>query len=164
MPSPVGHGLGGIAAAWPLVPERTRRAAAIVAAVAIAPDLDLLVGTHRGASHSLGAAFIAGAVMAIVARRDRLRWGCGVGVAWASHVLLDWLSNDTRPPVGIMALWPLNHDYYKAAIEIFPPVSRKYWETRFWRYNAHALAVEVPLMGAIAAMAMWWGRWRDRRG
>jgi membrane-bound metal-dependent hydrolase YbcI (DUF457 family) len=164
VPSPVGHGLGGIAAAWPLVPERTRRAAAIVAAVAIAPDLDLLVGTHRGPSHSLGAALIAGLVTAIVARRDRLRWAAGVSAAWASHVLLDWLSNDTRPPIGIMALWPLHHDYYKAAIEIFPPVSRKYWESRFWRYNAHALVVEVLLLLPVTAAVVWWKRRRPRQG
>jgi hypothetical protein len=159
MPSPVGHGLGGIAAGWPLVPERTRRAAGLLAAVAIAPDLDLIVGTHRAASHSIGAAVIAGAVMFAVARRDRLRWSGAVTLAWASHVLLDWLSNDTRPPIGIMALWPLTHQYFKAGIEIFPAVSRKYWESRFWRYNAHALAVEVPVMGAIAlAVVGWWRR------
>jgi membrane-bound metal-dependent hydrolase YbcI (DUF457 family) len=160
MPSPVGHALGGIAAGWPLVPERTRRAATLLAAVAIAPDLDLIVGVHRGASHSLGAAVIAGAVMFALAPRDRGRWSGAVTVAWASHVLLDWLSNDTRPPVGIMALWPFTQHYYKAAIEIFPPVSRKYWEARFWRYNAHALAVEVPVMGAIAWAVVAWCRRR----
>jgi LexA-binding, inner membrane-associated putative hydrolase len=164
MPSPVGHGLGGIAAAWPLVPERTRRAALIVAATAIAPDLDLLVGTHRAASHSVGAAAIAGLVMAIVARRDRLRWGGAVALAWLSHVLLDWLSNDTRPPIGIMALWPFTHDYYKAAVEIFPPVSRRYWESRFWLYNLRALVVEVCVLGPIAWAITWRGRRRGPNG
>jgi membrane-bound metal-dependent hydrolase YbcI (DUF457 family) len=160
MPSPVGHGLGGVAAAWPLVPQRTRRAAVLIAAIAIAPDLDLLVGTHRGPSHSLGAALVAGVVIALIAPRDRWRWGSAAAVAWASHVLLDWLSNDTRPPIGIMALWPLSHGYYKASIEIFPPVSRKYWETRFWRYNAHALAAELIILGPMAAAVLWW--WRRR--
>ncbi len=160
MPAPVGHGLGGIAAAWPLVPEQTRRAALIVASAAIAPDLDLLLGTHRGASHSLGAALIAGAAMFALARRDRWRWGTAAAVAWASHVLLDWLSNDTRPPLGIMAFWPLTERYYKAAVEVFPPVSRKYWEARFWRYNAHAVAVELVVLGPIAALVVW--RWRRR--
>ena len=161
MPSPVGHGLGGIAAGWYLVPERTRRAALVLAAVAIAPDLDLLAGAHREISHSLGAAVMAGAGAWIVARRDRLWWGSAVTLAWASHVLLDWLSNDTRPPIGVMALWPFTHGYYKAAIEIFPPVSRKYWESRFWRYNAHALAVELLVLLPIAAAVIWTGR---RRG
>ena len=132
----------------------------LLAAVAIAPDLDLILGTHRAASHSVGAAVIAGAVTFAAARRDRLRWSGAVTLAWASHVLLDWLSNDTRPPLGIMALWPFTHQYFKAGIEIFPAVSRKYWESRFWRYNAHALAVEVPVMGSIALAAVAW--WRKR--
>ena len=161
MPSPVGHALGGIAAAWPLVPGRTRRAAAIVAAAAIAPDLDLLVGTHRAASHSVGAAVIAGLVIAAVARRDRLRWGGSVTLAWLSHILLDWLSNDTRPPIGIMALWPFTERYYKAGIEIFPAVSRRYWESRFWIYNLHALVVELIVMTPIAVAVVWWWRRRE---
>lgn len=160
MPSPVGHGLGGIAAGWLVVPRRTRRAAVVLAVVAIAPDLDLLVGAHREISHSLGAAVMAGAICGVLARRDRLRWAAGATLAWASHVLLDWLSNDTRPPIGVMALWPFTHEYYKAAIEVFPPVSRKYWESRFWRYNAHALVVEVLVLVPIAAAAVWWGRRR----
>ena len=132
----------------------------MLAAMAIAPDLDLLVGAHREISHSLGAAVAAGAVTFLVARRERLWWAGAVAVAWASHVLLDWLSNDTRPPIGVMALWPFTHEYYKAAIEVFPPVSRKYWESRFWRYNAHALVVELLVLLPIAAAAVWWGRRR----
>src|SRR5215218_2709078 len=130
MPSPIGHALGGIAIGWAAVPRTNWRTAAVLAAVAIAPDLDLLVGYHRGITHSLGAACVAGAVGWAVTRQAR--WGLAVGLAWASHVALDWLSNDTRPPIGVMALWPMTRDYYKASIEIFPPVSRRYGEARFW--------------------------------
>ena len=42
------------------------------------------------------------------------RWALAVALAWGSHILLDWLSNDTRPPLGVMALWPFTRDYYKA--------------------------------------------------
>ena len=151
MPSPVGHALGGIAAAWHLLPRRNRRAALLLAGIAIAPDLDLLVGTHRAASHSAGAAVIAGLAALAVTRNPR--WGAAAVLAWGSHVLLDWLSNDTRPPLGIMALWPVTHEYYKASIEIFPPVSRRYWETRFWIYNLRAVAAEVLILGPITFAA-----------
>ena len=137
------------------MPARHRRAALILAAAAIAPDLDLLVGAHREASHSLGAALIAGGIAALAARRHRARWGAAVAVAWASHVLLDWLSNDTRPPIGVMALWPVSGAYFKAAVEIFPPVSRRYWETRFWIDNLHALIVELLVLGPIALAVVW---------
>jgi membrane-bound metal-dependent hydrolase YbcI (DUF457 family) len=163
--------LGGIAAGWRLVPRKNRRAALLLAAIAAAPDLDLLVGTHRGASHSVGATVIAGLVAAILWRttvpaarpRDTLRAALCVTLAWGSHILLDWLSNDTRPPIGIMALWPFSHDYYKASIEIFPPVSRRYWESRFWLYNLKALLVELLLLGPIAALVTGYLR-RGRRG
>ena len=162
MPSPVGHALGGIAAGWRLIPQQERRTAALLAAIAIAPDLDLLVGTHRGASHSVGAAVIAGLSAALLLGPGRVRWGLAAALAWGSHVLLDWLSNDTRPPLGIMALWPFTHDYYKAGIEIFPPVSRRYWESRFWLYNLRAIVAEMLMLGPVTGFVWWWSRRRAR--
>jgi membrane-bound metal-dependent hydrolase YbcI (DUF457 family) len=144
MPSPIGHALGGVAVAWWAVPRRNRTAAVVLAAAALAPDLDLLVGDHRGISHSIGAALLAGGVTWIVSRRAS--WGLAVALAWASHIALDWLSNDTRPPLGVMALWPITSDYYKASIEIFPPVSRRWRDTRFWMHNFWAAFVELALL------------------
>jgi membrane-bound metal-dependent hydrolase YbcI (DUF457 family) len=160
VPSPIGHALGGIAAGWGTVPRRDVAAAAILAVVAGAPDLDLLVHSHRAESHSVGAALIAGLVTlsafaATPLRRDAARWAAAVSLAWASHVLLDWLSNDTRPPLGVMALWPFTRDYYKASIEIFPPVSRRYWESRFWIYNLRALAVELLVLTPLTTLVVW---------
>jgi len=152
MPSPIGHALGGIAAAWIVAPRRDWQAAVVVAAAAIAPDLDLLAGDHRGISHSVGAACVAGLIAWALTRRPR--WGAAVAAAWASHVLLDWLSNDTRPPIGVMALWPFTVEYYKASIEIFPAVSRRYWTARFWIYNTRAAGVEIAVLGPLAAAAV----------
>jgi hypothetical protein len=59
MPSPVGHALGGIAAGVRLT-GNSRRALWTLAGIGAAADLDLLVGAHRGISHSLGAAVLAG--------------------------------------------------------------------------------------------------------
>lgn len=152
MPSPVGHALGGIAAGWGTAPGRRLATAAILAAVAITPDLDLLVHDHRGESHSVGMALIAGALAWLITRSPR--WGSAVALAWGSHILLDWLSNDTWPPLGVMALWPFTRDYYKAGIEIFPPVSRHYWESRFWLYNLRALAMELLIMLPLTALVV----------
>ena len=158
MPSPIGHALGGIAIGWHVSPRQKLQTVVVLAAVAIAPDLDLVFGTHREISHSIGAALAAGLV-ALVATRSP-RWGAAIALAWASHVLFDWLSNDTRPPIGVMALWPFTRDYYKASIEIFPPVSRKYWESRFWIYNLRAVVMEVVILGPVCLLAL---RWRGRR-
>ena len=156
MPSPIGHALGGIAAGWGSVPRRTVAAAAILAAVAIAPDLDLLFHDHRGFTHSVGAAVVAGMLAWVVTRRPR--WALAVAAAWASHVLLDWMSNDTRPPLGVMALWPFTREYYKSTIEVFPAVSRHYWAAHFWIYNLKALTVEVLILAPITALVVWWRR------
>ena len=124
----------------------------MLAVVAVAPDLDLLVGDHRGISHSVGAACIAGAIAWVITRRPR--WGVAVMLAWGSHVLLDWMSHDTRPPIGIMALWPLTHGYYESALHLFPAISRRYWLGEFWFYNLKALAVEIAVMGPIAYIVL----------
>ena len=161
MPSPVGHALGAIAVAWGSTPRRSLPAAATLAAVSIAPDLDLLVHNHRGESHSVGAALMAGLLALAITRKPR--WAMAVTLAWGSHILLDWLSNDTRPPLGVMALWPFTRDYYKAGLEIFPPVSRHYWESRFWIYNLWALVVELAVLLPITAMAVRSSRGTRRR-
>lgn len=158
MPSPIGHALGGIASGWPLVPHAVRERAAVVSAlvvgaIAAAPDLDLLVNDHRGPAHSVGAAVLAAVAGWFVTRR--VRWGLAAGVAWASHVLLDWLGTDTRPPIGIMALWPFSTAYYQSPISIFPAISRRYWLSEFWYYNARAVAVEVLILLPIAAAVVW---------
>src|SRR5918995_6000472 len=150
MPSPIGHALGGIALGWAAAPRRNLHVAAALAATAVAPDLDLLVGDHRGISHSLGAALVAGLAAWAVSRRPW--WGLAIGLAWASHVALDWLSNDTRPPIGVMALWPTTREYYKSATEIFPPISRRWGDRRFWSHNFWALGVELVLLGPLTLL------------
>jgi membrane-bound metal-dependent hydrolase YbcI (DUF457 family) len=170
MPSPIGHALGGIIAGWSAAPRHDVRTGIVLAAVAIAPDLDLLIGNHRGISHSIGAAFIVGVVAAAAwsafapaaLRRDTLRVALCATLAWGSHIVLDWLSNDTRPPLGVMAFWPFASDYYKSSMEIFPPVSRRYWEARFWIYNLRALVFELIVLGPPALVCVLVNRYRNR--
>src|SRR3954452_17190754 len=106
MPSPIGHGLGGLAAGWLVVGQPPHRGslplktAVIFAALGAAADLDLLVGVHRGPSHSLGAAVLIGLVVWAVSGRTKpdVRLAIAAAVAYGSHVLLDWLGSDPTPP------------------------------------------------------------------
>ena len=150
MPSPVGHALGAVAIGWQIVPRPQWRAAAVLALVAIAPDLDLLVHDHRGMSHSLGVAVLAGLVAWAITRSPR--WALAVALAWASHVALDWLSNDTRPPIGVMALWPFSQTYSESSLHLFLAISRRYWLPEFWVYNLRALAREILILGPVVAV------------
>jgi membrane-bound metal-dependent hydrolase YbcI (DUF457 family) len=165
MPSPIGHALGGIAAGWAAAPRHDRIAAWTLAAIGAAADLDLLFHAHRGPSHSLGAAAIVGVVVWCACavtplRRNARRWAIAAAAAWASHVLLDWVGEDTWPPIGIPALWPFSRAYYQSPIVIFPSVSRQYW--RHWdfvAFNLKALAVELVVLLPIVWIVV-----RARRG
>ncbi|MDQ3347899.1 MAG: metal-dependent hydrolase [Acidobacteriota bacterium] len=179
MPSPIGHALAGMAAGWMIAaPVTGRRRAGVQAAVfalaATVPDLDLLGGTHRGPSHSLVAAVIAGAATWIAyallwSRRPSPRGESGEGApvrsalavaaAYATHTLLDWLGSDSSDPIGIMALWPMSHDYYASDSHVFMSIWRRYWTPGFWTHNALAVAREVVILGPLA-----WLAWRKRQG
>lgn len=165
MPSPIGHAVGGIAAGWLVENLRGVRtppalgATAAFAAAGVLPDLDLLFGLHRGATHGIGAALVAG--LALGALSGRAVFGAAIAAAWASHILLDWMGNDTTPPIGMMALWPFDRSFYHSGIHLFEAISRRYWLPEFWTYNvaavARELAILVPILG-VAAL------WRRRKG
>src|SRR5256885_2353895 len=69
---------------------------------------------------------------------------------------LDRLGRDTRPPAGVMALWPWSHAHFDSSIDLFPAVSRRYWLAEFWLYNVKALVVELCILGPLALFAVWW--------
>jgi membrane-bound metal-dependent hydrolase YbcI (DUF457 family) len=170
MPSPLGHGLAGLAAGWAVAPPlEGRRArliqASVFAALGAAPDLDLLFGRHRYETHSLGAALIAGAVAAwlrwpIAATRARIFWAACA--AWATHPLLDMLAPDHWPPIGVMALWPFSRDFYITGVEIFLPIAREWRSAATLALDARAAVREVAILAPIAAL-VWWIRTRKRR-
>src|SRR5262245_13527330 len=165
MPSPIGHGLAGIAAGWAIAgPKQNSRAlivqSAILAAAAAAPDLDLLVHRHSGPTHSLGAAAIvatAGAIMRWpVASRRALIW-LAIFAAYATHPLLDALSPDSSPPIGIMAFWPLSQAYVQTGLAIFEPIWRYPITARMIRHDVIAIVKEIAILTPIC-LVVWLAR------
>ncbi len=189
MPSPLGHALGGLAAAWAadLVPgHHSRRMAPAPSrapfvsraggsltlacvALAVLPDLDLAFQAHRSLSHSVGAVvlvtIIAAAVTAWVTRRHAperrvgiLRVAATCGLAYATHLLLDWLAVDMREPFGLQALWPFSQDWYISGANLFPRTERRSILTLpSIRTNLIALAWETAIMLPIVLLL-----WRVR--
>ena len=106
----------GLAIAKRPVPWKLIAAASIAAA---APDLDGIfnhlwhlpansIFAHRGATHSLFAALIAGLLAALFHRCfgvGRLTAGVVIAAAMASHGLLDMMTDGGRP---VAYLWPLS--------------------------------------------------------
>jgi inner membrane protein len=166
MPSPIGHGLAGLAiglALEPAEPEAARstttrlsRYAIIGAIVAALPDTDLLLEQfHRGATHSVGATavlmIIAAAVTGWVTGRVQWRWVALVGAAHASHIVMDWMGVDPYAPPGLQALWPFSHQFYISGWDIFPPTERRLSMAGAFWINARAFVVEVGMLAPLAA-------------
>ena len=83
-----------------------------------------------------------------------------VGLAWCSHLLLDYLNVDTNPPIGLLALWPFSHAYFKAPVPIFMDIGRTLdWTTV--RHDAAALAWECAVL--VPLLLVTW-HYRRRKG
>lgn len=160
VPSPLGHGLAAVATGWALAGTPATRPAfvkqvAILAAIGIAPDLDLLIGRHSMETHSIGAAVIVASIAAWqrwpVAPSRLMIW-IVVALAWLSHPLLDALGSDTSPPIGVMALWPFSTAHFQTSWGVFAAISRRYWRDDFWRLNLSAAVREVLVLAPVVAM------------
>lgn len=174
MPSPIGHALGGVAAAWlvDLIPGprawRSARASAswfkragngltvACAALAIAPDLDVLVGGHRMMTHSVGAVIIVGlaaAAIAAYAERPILRVALMCAAAYGTHPLLDLLAVDRFWPYGLQLLWPFSQAWLISGWDLFALTERRDLMTLpAIRQNAAAVAQEIAILGPLVVL------------
>jgi inner membrane protein len=163
MASPVGHALAGWigyqlgschrpgAASWCDL--------ALCLAAANLADADflpgLLLGTpdrfHHGVSHSFGAAVLVATAV----------WGWGwwragrrpaarallVGGLYLSHVLIDWMTIDGRPPIGVPFFWPCSDSYLQCPVPVFLDIQRVAALT--WpvlRHNLTAVLLEIAIL------------------
>jgi inner membrane protein len=178
--TPIGHGLAGCGVA--LLAGRDKGALVlptlVAAAASVAPDLDfipgLLRGTpalyHHGISHSLGFALAAGVLGALVLplpgwSRRSVFWL--VSMAYASHLLLDLVGPDARPPIGIPLFWPLSSVHLLSPTALLmgvrhapaTGVSVGVWlQTIFSWYNLLAIALEIVVVAPFVALAAWSAR------
>lgn len=155
MPSPVAHTFAGACVAA-LAARRLPAAHAlpVTAALILAahlPDLDYLALVrgraamehfHQTVFHSIGFVATATLPLALLLRR-RL----GVSRAWLllaaaglTHLLLDLLVVDLRPPVGFPFFWPLSAERFHASFTIFPGIDRA---VVLSRKNLHELLAEL---------------------
>jgi len=161
MPSPLGHALGGVIACAAVVRRPTRAFLGTCAVVAALPDVDILLPiAHRGATHSITAAIAAFAVTFLLVSRRHARGDClaiatAVGLAVLSHVLFDWLGEDSTAPRGLMALWPFSNVYYVSDWNVFASMDRRYWLPGFFRKNAIGIVRELLILLPVAFLVAW---------
>jgi membrane-bound metal-dependent hydrolase YbcI (DUF457 family) len=178
MPTPLGHALAGVAAAWgaDLIPGgRHWRAAAPVASffqrvgagltmtcagLAVLPDLDLAFRAHRSASHSLAAVLLVTMIAATVTkwvtrwptwRVARVALMCGA--AYSTHLVLDWLAVDRYLPRGLQLFWPLSDQWYLSELDLFPRTERSQpLSLASARINVIAMAWEAAILLPLLAV------------
>ena len=175
MPTPVAHSLAGACVAL-LVSRRlpAARALPVVAALLFAanlPDIDYLAVVrgreamerfHQGPLHSIGFVAVAAAPLALLLRR-RL----GFSRAWLllagaglTHLLLDLMVVDGKPPIGFPFFWPFSRGLFHATVEIFPGIDRV---TVFSGKNLRELFVELAWGLPALLLAGWLPRRVSRR-
>jgi len=176
MPSPIGHALAGVAAAWTadLIPGRRAWRAApstaswyqragngltlLCAVLAASPDLDLLVRRHRTITHSIGAVILVALVAGVIAAhrsRPISRVALMCAGAYLTHLVLDWLSADSYLPYGIQALWPFSRSWYISGWDLFRETARLHPLAAVEiSQNVTALALELAILGPVA-LGVW---------
>jgi membrane-bound metal-dependent hydrolase YbcI (DUF457 family) len=154
--------MAALAAGWLVAGQPAARPAllkqvAILVAVGVAPDLDLLFGRHSMETHSIGAAVIVASIAAWqrwpVAASRTTTW-IAVALAWLSHPLLDALGSDTSAPIGVMAFWPFSRAHFQTPFEVFGAISRRYWRDDFWSLNVSAMVREVLVLAPVLAIVV----------
>lgn len=149
-----------------------------------AADLDFLPGLlvgdmnayHHAASHSLGASVIFGLAAWLVAMRfgDRaVQFGVLGGLIYSSHVLVDYITSDSRSPYGIPVLWPFSDEYFISPVIVLGGIKHGVPGDDLWTVMGHifswhnlmALTWEAMFIVPVF-VATWWihRTWASARG
>ena len=177
MPTPIGHALAGVAVGAVLSRKRPfispGRDLVMFSLLAQVPDLDFIPGIlvgrpdayHHGISHSLGACLLLGLITGLWGWRKKadpadpawpraLRWGIMGFLVVFSHLILDALNLDTRPPHGLPLWWPFTSRYY-----LFYPLLPDIWREAPWwptiKHNLWAVCLEVLFLAPFTTLALW---------
>ena len=196
MPLPLAHALAGVAvfkgldADGTLVAWRRLLLAVIIANVA---DADLIPGIiagepnrfhHVGFSHSAVFAIVAALAVGALAAAAGKRWPVAsrrlsaltgtammVGLLLLSHVVLDALNRDFRPPAGVPMWWPVSTGY----VQIYPwfvDVAKlggkgsplDFAASVLAVHNLYAMLWEFLTMAPLVALVAWWRASRTGNG
>lgn len=173
MATPIGHSLAGLTALATAPRCRVMPMLLVAIVMANAADLDFLPGLfvgmpalyHHGITHSLGCAGIASLAAALVLRRFGAPFGVAFRIAfiaYASHLALDFVGPDIRPPFGIPIFWPLSDRHFISPVAILPGVlhaPRTDASILDWLHgmlavrNVGAMVIETALFAPLAWLA-----------
>lgn len=170
MPLPFAHSLMAVAVHEATRGSEGRTLGVLLALVVVAnlPDADFLPGFltgdanryHSVWSHSLGAAVVVGAAIAAFAA---FRGGRPAptfllfGGVYFSHVVLDSLAVDGRPPYGVMMWWPLSDARLISPWPVFMSVDKVgrsdgFFQSLFVAHNLRAALWEIAVFAPVVLL------------
>ncbi len=167
MPTPVGHLLAGVIIRQSLPCDRRGKLffSAGLLFFTLLPDIDFLFGFavgdmnryHHLFTHSflfVCAAGLAGGLLFAGGGRSRFYFSAIFILAGTSHLLLDCLALDQRPPFGCPLLWPVSNRFFISPIVLFSDVKRHseaglFLASLFNTHNLRTVAVEIALLAPI---------------
>lgn len=120
-------------------------------------------------THSLTAVVVVTAAAWLIARRTDRRTAPSVmaivcGLAFSSHLAMDWIGGDTKQPAGIQLLWPFSDAWFISSWGVFGATSlgRFFWPETMLS-NALTILRELLIVGPLA-YAAWVMKQRAQRG
>jgi len=186
MSSPFGHSIPGyLLAAYESKTIKVHHTSRILFYVflANAPDLDIVPGAlvgmpnlfHHGISHSLGAGVLFSLIVTfLIGRKENLykRLFVICFSLYCSHLFLDYVSVDGRPPIGIPLFWPLSNEYFIFPYPILPPIMHsrldhatigQFLDDLFSIHNLLVVLIELAAVSPFLLIFMVIKRYREKR-
>ncbi len=142
--------------------------------LACLPDLDYLPGLligdmnayHQGPTHSLLFVLLATAAVLLLLQLlpPRLRAraslpdpsrpvAAAVFALIASHLAIDWMTQDFRPPIGCPWLWPFTDTPFHASFAFIPAWKKLHFLDLFSAANLYPIAYETAIGAALLSLA-----------
>ncbi len=168
MATPVGHMIAGVAASLGrqgLLPPINWKVILGVFVLANLPDIDFLFGAvvgnpnrfHHGWTHSIAFAVLTGVTVGVIVQLQRKN-GIKAGL-WASgilgtHLVLDYISKDTRVPYGMPLFWPFSDAQYLSPVIILQDVHKASGNDAFFAslicwHNLVTIFIEVAVLSPL---------------
>lgn len=171
MPTPIGHLFAG-AVIRQSVETDLRLNLGFIAALlffALLPDIDFLFGFlvgdvnryHHLFTHSflfvIAAGLVGGWAFSPRCAKTALRFSAFFALAGISHVLLDCVALDQRPPYGCPLLWPFSNRFFISPVVLFSDVSRSsdsklFFSSLFNMHNLRTVAIEAAVLMPLWAI------------
>jgi len=183
MATPYGHALVGLSLFNLMYPHKVipRIKAGLlyglVVLVTLSPDLDFLPGIllgntsrfHQGPSHSLGMAIglslVGGLIISIIWRDlNFFKISRLIFLLVFSHLLLDFFTEDLKPPFGFPFFWPVTETCFLSPWPIIPHVSRDIADPKFWGHNMMVVLFESLLFLPLFFLSWKCGNYPKEKG